>query len=52
MNLDDLTMTDKMVLLEMVEQASDDDFVRKMLAFAAGRMMDMEAEARIRLMLR
>ncbi|TCS21569.1 IS256 family transposase [Acidomonas methanolica] len=40
-------MTDeKMALLELVEQASDGDFVREMLAFAAGRMMDMEVEAR------
>lgn len=33
-------------LLELVEQASGGDFVREMLAFAAGRMMDMEVEAR------
>lgn len=40
-------MTDeKMALLELVEQASDGDFVREILAFAAGRMMDMEVEAR------
>ena len=35
-----------MVLLELVEQASDGDFVREMLAFAADRMMEMEVEAR------
>ncbi|GBR39812.1 hypothetical protein AA101099_1828 [Neoasaia chiangmaiensis NBRC 101099] len=46
-NLKDLTMTDdKMALLELVEQASDGDFVREMLAFAADRMMEMEVEAR------
>ena len=40
-------MTDeKMALLELVEQASDSDFVREMLAFAADRMMEMEVEAR------
>ena len=40
-------MTDeKMALLELVEQASDGDFVREMLAFAADRMMEMEVEAR------
>ncbi|ACI51524.1 transposase IS256 [Gluconacetobacter diazotrophicus PA1 5] len=39
-------MTDeKMALLELVEQASDGDFVREMLAFAADRMMEMEVEA-------
>ncbi|KXV23419.1 IS256 family transposase [Gluconobacter oxydans] len=37
---------EKMVLLELVEQASDGDFVREMLAFAADRMMEMEVEAR------
>lgn len=37
---------DKMALLELVEQASDGDFVREMLAFAADRMMEMEVEAR------
>jgi transposase-like protein len=47
LNLKDLTMTDeKMALLELVEQASDSDFVREMLAFAADRMMEMEVEAR------
>ncbi|MCE2578003.1 IS256 family transposase [Komagataeibacter sp. FNDCR1] len=40
-------MTDeKMALLEFVEQASDGDFVREMLTFAAERMMEMEVEAR------
>jgi hypothetical protein len=40
-------MTDeKMALLDLVEQASDSDFVREMLAFAAERLMDMEVEAR------
>lgn len=37
-------MTDeKMALLALVEQASDGDFVREMLAFAAERMMEVEA---------
>lgn len=40
-------MTDeKMALLELVEQASDGDFVREMLAFAAERLMEMEVETR------
>lgn len=37
-------MTDeKMALLALLEQASDGDFVREMLAFAAERMMEVEA---------
>ncbi|MCI1300965.1 hypothetical protein [Acetobacter sp.] len=32
---------EKMALLELVEQASDGDFVREMLAFAADRMMTL-----------
>lgn len=37
-------MTDeKMALLALVEQASDGDFVREILAFAAKRMMEVEA---------
>src|SRR6195952_1640798 len=40
-------MTDaKMALLELVEQEADADLVREMLAFAAGRMMDLEIEAK------
>ena len=40
-------MTDeKMALLELVEQASDGNFVREMLAFAAERLMEMEVETR------
>lgn len=42
-----MAMTDpKMVLLELIEQEADTDLVREMLAFAAGRMMDLEIEAR------
>ena len=37
---------EKMALLELVEQASDGDFVREMLAFAAERLMEMEVETR------
>jgi putative transposase len=33
-------------LLEMVEQEADADLVREMLAFAAGRMTDLEIEAK------
>jgi putative transposase len=42
-----MAMTDpKMVLLDLIEQEADTDLVREMLAFAAGRMMDLEIEAR------
>jgi|LauGreSBDMM110SN_4_FD.fasta_scaffold91270_2 transposase-like protein len=38
-------MTDaKMALLELVEQEADTDLVREMLAFAAERMMEIEAK--------
>ncbi|PJN92871.1 IS256 family transposase, partial [Amaricoccus sp. HAR-UPW-R2A-40] len=38
-------MTDeRMALIELVEKAADADLVREMLAFAAERIMDAEAE--------
>lgn len=37
---------DRMALVELIEQGADSDLVRKMLAFAAERMMDLEIEAR------
>jgi putative transposase len=37
---------DRLALFELIDQSSDDDLVRDMLAFAAGRMMEMEVEAR------
>jgi putative transposase len=43
----DLTMTEeKMALVKLIEQASDGDLIREMLAFAAERMMEMEVEAK------
>jgi len=40
-------MTDeRRALLELVEKQADGDLVREMLAFAAGRIMEMEVEAR------
>jgi hypothetical protein len=35
---------DRMALIELVEKAADTDLVRKMLAFAADRMMEAEVE--------
>src|SRR4051794_4576385 len=41
------TMTDdRMALIELVEKSADSDLVRAMLAFAAERLMEAEAEAR------
>ena len=37
---------DKMALIELVEKQADGDLVREMLAFAAGRIMEAEVEAR------
>ena len=37
---------DRMVLLELVEKHADGDLVREMLAYAAGRIMEAEVEAR------
>jgi transposase-like protein len=37
---------DRLALFELIDQSSDDDLVRDMLAFAAGRIMEMEVEAR------
>ena len=34
---------DRVALFELIDQSSDDNLVRDMLAFAAGRMMEMEA---------
>ena len=40
-------MTDeRMALIELVEKRADCDLVREMLAFAAGRIMELEVEAR------
>ena len=37
-------MTDeRMALLDLIEKGADTDLVRVRLAFAAGRLMDMEA---------
>jgi putative transposase len=42
-----MTMTDdRMALLELIEKGADADLVREMLAFAAGRLMDAEVQAR------
>ncbi len=35
---------DRMALLELIEKRADTDLVREMLAFAAGRLMDLEVE--------
>jgi transposase-like protein len=37
---------DRMALVELIEQGADSDLVREMLAFAAGRMLDLEIEAK------
>jgi putative transposase len=37
---------DRLALFELIDQSADNDLVRDMLAFAAGRMMEMEVEAR------
>ena len=37
---------DRMALIELVEKQADGDLVREMLAFAAGRIMEAEVEAR------
>lgn len=37
---------DRMALFDLIDQSADDDLVRDMLAFAAGRMMEMEVEVR------
>ena len=36
---------DRMALVRLIEQGTDSDFVREMLAFAAERMMALEMEA-------
>jgi len=36
---------DRLALFELIDQSTDDDLVRDMLAFAAGRIMEMEVEA-------
>ncbi len=37
---------DRLALFELIDQSADSDLVRDMLAFAAGRLMEMEVEAR------
>src|SRR4028118_2225444 len=37
---------DRMALIELIEKGADGDPVRDLLAFAAGRMMELEVEAR------
>src|ERR687884_304205 len=37
---------DRMALLELIEKGADGDLVRELLAFAAGRLMELEVEAR------
>jgi hypothetical protein len=37
---------DRLALFERIDQSTDDDLVRDMLAFAAGRIMEMEVETR------
>jgi putative transposase len=40
------TMTeDRLALFDLIDQSTDDDLARDMLAFAAGRIMEMEVEA-------
>lgn len=36
---------DRLALFELIDQSADNDLVRDMLAFAAGRIMEMEVEA-------
>lgn len=36
---------DRLALFELIDQNADNDLVRDMLAFAAGRLMEMEVEA-------
>jgi transposase-like protein len=36
---------DRLALFDLIDQRADDDLVRDMLAFAAGRLMDLEVEA-------
>jgi transposase-like protein len=43
----EMTMTDeRMALIELIERQADTDLMREMLAFAAGRIMQAEVEAR------
>src|ERR671939_388315 len=37
---------DRMALLDLIEKGADADLVRELLAFAAGRLMELEVEAR------
>lgn len=37
---------DRMALIELIEKGADGDLIRDLLAFAAGRMMELEVEAR------
>jgi putative transposase len=40
------TMTeDRLALFELIDQSADNDLVRDMLAFAAGRLMERDVEA-------
>ncbi len=36
----------RLALFELIDQSADNDLVRDMLAFAAGRMLEMDVEAR------
>lgn len=40
---------DRLALFDLIGQSTDDDLVRDMLAFAAGRIMDMEVASQGRL---
>jgi putative transposase len=37
---------ERMALIELIEKGADADLIREMLAFAAGRLMELEVEAR------
>jgi hypothetical protein len=37
---------DRLALVELIDQGANDELVREMLAFAAGRIMELDVEAR------